>query len=272
MAKKIKLSKKEMKKRDEFLTTTDRALAFLVENGRGALAVLVAIILVLVSGFGIRYWLESRHEAAATSMTEALAVLNLPLTQDLTDEQILAGVRSFDTEDQRLRQAGTGLDEMIKSHSSSEVAREAHYYLAGVYYQLEEYDNALEQYDAFLDMSGATRSDPIFKSLIIFNQACCYFNLGNYEKALEYYRMVIENKDAPNRPEALVNAAWCEENLNNHVDAIAYLEQARDEYPDASSVRGITYKIKSLEEKKEKREKEEKGEKPEPSHEEELEE
>ena len=134
---------------------------------------------------------------------------------------------------------------------------------------MEEYDNALEQFNAFLEKSEATRSDPLFKCLINFNQACCYFNLGNYEKALEYYRMVIENKDAPNRPEALVNAARCEENLNNHVHAIACLEQARDEYPDASSVRGITYKIKSLDEKKEK---EEKGEKPEPLHEEKPEE
>jgi tetratricopeptide (TPR) repeat protein len=248
MAKKIKLTRKQIKQRDEFLTMTDRALEYLMNHMNGAIAILVMIIVALILGFGVRYWMRTRQEEASKELTAALSVLGQPLSRDLTDEQILAGVKSFVTEEERAGEAVRKLEEMVNSYRGSKAAEEAHYYLASLYYHLQNYPRSLDHYNEYLKISSGSgkNRDPLFKSLIYFNQACCYFNIGNYEDALELYRKVIENKDSANRAESLVNAARCEEEMNNLDAAIAYLEKAWNEYPGAYSVRGIMDKIKTL--------------------------
>jgi len=190
--------------------------------------------------------MASKQEEAAKELTAALSVLGMPLSHELTDEQILAGAKSFVSEDERGGEAVRRLEEMVKSHRGSKASQEGHYYLASLYYQLENYSKSLDHYDDYLKIAGRGNSDPLFESLVHFNQACCYFNMGNYEKALEYYRKVIENRDSANRAEAIVNAARCEEEMKNLDAAIAYLEEAWNEYPGAYSVRGAMNKIKAL--------------------------
>jgi tetratricopeptide (TPR) repeat protein len=230
MAQKIKLSKKQIKQPDEFLTMTDKALEYLTDHLNEAIAVVAAVIIALVAGFGVRYWMESNQDKATASFNLALAVLNTPLTEDLTDEQILAGFTSYDSEEQRKTVAAFKLEDAISTYKGSKSALEGRYYLAGLYYDKGNYSKALENYEIYLKKTAPEPlNDPIFMSLIDLNLASCYYNLGNHAKALEYYKKVIDSPDSPNRAEALVNAARCEEKLGRLDVAAGYLEQAEVE-------------------------------------------
>lgn len=250
MAKKIKLTRKQIKQRDEFLTITDRALDFLMENINAAIALLVSIILALIIGFGINYWIKQNKENAAKDFIAARNILFRPLKSQLTDDQIISGLDYFNSEEERNREAAKLFEQVVEKHKGVDIIDDAYLYLAAIYYSLDDYQKSLDYYDKYKKAVKTSQSnDPLFKSMNSFVQGNCYFNMGDYEKAKEYFTKSLDYNDFPNKAEALVNLAKCEEKITNTEQALAILEQVLDEYPDSYSARAITPKIRYLKEK-----------------------
>jgi tetratricopeptide (TPR) repeat protein len=249
MAKKIKISRKQMQRPDEFITWFDRAVDYVREHSLEAVLGVAAVFVALAVWQGILYYQESRRDASIQALSQALMILQAPLQKDLTDQQMLSGARSYASAEERLAAASAQLGKIIKDYPGTPQARQAQLYLAGVQRDAQDYRAAVESYNAYLQANP--NLDPEIRTIALMGLATSHFDLGNFQEALNAFQQIIAVPDAFNRDEALVGASSCEENLGRLDEAIALLKQAEEEYPDTVATRNVPIKIRILEKAKE---------------------
>ena len=248
MAKKIKLSRKQIQKPDEFVTWFDQALDFFQANSLQVVLALAAVLVAVVAGQGIQRYRESKLESGVTALSDAIATLQAPLQKDLSDDQVLAGVQAYPTAEARSSEAVARLKKVIADYPGTREAGRAQLFLAGADFQNKNYREAVEAYNTYLQANPAL--DPEMKAVALLGLASSHYNLGNFKEALNTYRQIIEVKHAFNRDEALLGAARCAQNQGDLDQAIAYLKQAQDEYPNTVATRGAAMQIRILEKAK----------------------
>ena len=248
MAKKIKITRKQMQQPDEFITWFDRVVDYMQTNSLQVIIALCAVVLAVAAGEGIRRYRESKAEASILALSDAIATLQAPLQSDLNDKQILSGIKSYPTETARSAEAISLLEKVSKDYPGTPQANQAQLFLAGAQFDNKNYLAAVESYNKYLQSNP--NLDPAVRAVALMGLASSHFNLGNFKEALDSYRQIIEVKNALNRDEALVGASRCQENLGDTDQAIAYLKQALEEYPNTVAARGAASRIRLLEKAK----------------------
>jgi len=248
MAKKIKLSRKQIQKPDEFINWFDQALDYIQANSLQVVLAISAILVGVVAGQGLQHYRESKKDEAIQALTDATATLQAPLQKDLTDQQILAGAQGYPSADARNTEAISRLSKVSKDYPGTLQASRAQLFLAGAYFDNKNYREAVETYNGYFQANPAL--DPELKAVALMGLASSHYNLGNFKEALNAYRQIIEIKNALNRDEALIGAARCLQNLGDADQAVATLKQAEDEYPGTVATRGAAMQIRILEKAK----------------------
>ena len=110
--------------------------------------------------------------------------------------------------------------------------------LGKIHFLREEYDKAIEAFEFVV----AINSDDSHYS--IYALANCYFNVGNYERAQEYYSLI--RQQYPTAAEPLFHMGMCYANMGDDDHAIEYLTEALATIPEGSYEQGQIYSQLSL--------------------------
>jgi TolA-binding protein len=228
MAKKIKVSRKKIKRPDEFLTYSDRVLNYVSANKNIAYGVVSGVILVIVAINLINYTIKTNRAKADMLMSEAFAAMQTPLAGQLK------GSKTYANDKQRNEDAISKLNEVVKKFSDSEAGLEARYRLGEAYFANGDFKSSLTAYDDFLKQ---LKSKPAPASYLEFStylgMGKCYYAQGEYQKAVESFQKVLDAKEAASayKPESLLGTARARISLKQYDQANTSLQELIKTYP-----------------------------------------
>lgn len=186
------------------------------------LVLAVVVIAVGLGVWGINARMKaSREEKAALALTQVTPKidLNLPAVAAATD-----------------------LEKFIKEYPGTPAAREAQLMRANLLYGLQQYSEAAKAYESLLD-----GRDPAWDSLITESLSYCYEGMGNYKKAAEVLKPLVEQTFGPMRTEVIHRLAMLYEQAKDPREAAVYWRKLLEKPPDAAMVAYLQEKLAAAE-------------------------
>ena len=110
--------------------------------------------------------------------------------------------------------------------------------LGKIHFRREEFDKAIEAFEFVIAING----DECYYAL--YAVANCYFNIGNYERAEEYYHTIHERY--PETVDPLFHMGMCRVNQGDDDKALDYFTQALTTIPEGSEEQAQIYSQMSL--------------------------
>ena len=187
---KTKLSRKELlKKPDEFITFSTRAIIFAKKHSRKMQylgAVLVCLILIYL---GINTYLKHINKKGQEAYNMAYYAMIKNMDPEKNQEELKKSEEIF--------------NEVIDRYGSSKAARLALPELAYIKFQQKKYDEAITLYREFLNKVS---NDP-YKSLGMMALAVCYEEKGEYETEIKTLEQIRFGPDDSIKEQAMLSLA-----------------------------------------------------------------
>lgn len=161
-----KLSRKDLKQPDEFVSVIDRVAQFTLENLPRVIIGAVAIVAMAAIGFAWSFYAQHRQRLVSDQFYQALMAL---------------GTKDYQTAEQ-------GFSALARSHPHNNLGRLAHFYLASAY----NADNLPQQARNALNDYIEVAEQPLFKQIALTQLGAIYENSGDYRKANEAYTQAAE--------------------------------------------------------------------------------
>ncbi len=177
--------------------------------------VTIAIVVIVAVGgyFGYQEWVtKPKNEKAAAAMMEM--------------------ERFFQNGQYEEAVNGDGLNQgalsIISQYGSTKSGNLAHYYAGMSFLQLGEYQQAIKHLDQYNAASGTT-----LQVLAEGAKGDAHLELGEEDKAIASYRKAAEYKDQIASPLFLYRVAMLLEAKDQNDEAVKYLLQIKEEYPES---------------------------------------
>lgn len=177
--------------------------------------VTIAIVIIVAVGgyFGYQEWVtKPKNEKAAAAMME--------MEQFFQNGQFEEAIN------------GDGLNQgalaIIAQYGNTKSGNLARYYAGMSFMQLGEYQEALKYLNEYKAASGTT-----LQVLAEGAKGDAHLELGDQEKAIASYRKAAEYKDQVASPLFLYRVALVLEAQDKNDEAIKYLLQIKEEYPES---------------------------------------
>jgi tetratricopeptide (TPR) repeat protein len=252
MAKKIKISKKKIKKPDEFIGWSEKAWDWAEENIWIVAGALVGVAVLFILGQGLMFWIKSASESPKAALASAARILRAPVTED---EALIPGLsEGYQSEKEKYEAAAASFKSLMEQYPDTVEGEMAMQYLAGVYEKLGENENAMIFYNKFLKSSVAEKEEALKHSALL-GIARLNYKKGYYQQALEQFEQVAES-DSAFKVDALVHMARCHFKIGDGDKAKEILLSVRSDYPDSWIAQDSDFLAKFWEEKREKEVKE----------------
>ncbi len=229
MAKKIKISRKQIKQPDEFITWSERVIEWAEENVWLVTGAVALVIVVFLLGQGAAYWLSGRSDAPKRALAEAVEISNQPVS---ADEQVFPadlGGERFSSEKEKHDAAARVFAEVAREYKGTVEGGMATLYLARSRERAGDHDRAIENYNEFLKTPLAQKQEAL-KHSAYMGLARTRHLKGEYQEAQQYFDKVIE-ADSPYKADALLEGARNLEALDRHEEARAMLDKLSEDYP-----------------------------------------
>jgi hypothetical protein len=181
------LSRKELKQ-DNVALKVEETTHFLVTHRALVIKAGVAILAVLVIGFGSWFFISSRRDAREQALASALELQNATVGTPLGAP---AGTLTFPSEAAKSDAIHKAFNSIISQDSGSEEAYAAEYYLAGLDVSEGKPEEALKKYDHVA--SGANAD---YASLAKLAKAQVLFSLNRAPEAEALLKDLIANPTA----------------------------------------------------------------------------
>jgi len=218
MAKRI--SRKDLfKEQDQFLSTSDKAMHYFMDNRATVIGVIAAIVIAGSSFLGFKYYNETRT---------------------LRDEAFYFEITKIvDKADSSASDAKVILEKMDDGPQKDR----ASLLLGDIHFQNQEYDKAEELYSAV--MSHSSPSD-INHQMAQVGLAYSHESRKDYKKAIGLFKSVIDANTAFPLFEVYWSLSKCHE-LNNDVsNALLILREMQIKFPQNPQLEKIEVRIKLL--------------------------
>jgi tetratricopeptide (TPR) repeat protein len=229
MAKKLKITRKQMKQPDDFLTRTEQVWDWAEKHtwqAVGILAGVAALFLLIQAGGAL---LRSSGDTPSNDLGNAIQTLKAPIAQD----QTIPGQNgsSFQSDKEKYGAALEPLNELISKYPETTEGQMALLYMAQAKAKLGDNNSAMDSYKKFLSTKIAA-DEPVLKISALMGVAKTSFDAGQFQEALDYYNQVMAS-DSPMKPAAMMGAARCEYKLGHEDKAGETLAMTQKEFPDA---------------------------------------
>ena len=222
-----KISKKELKGPDAFQSSIETISDYISENKTRFYAIVTAVIFAAVIAFGIyMYW--SYYQSSAREMY-ANAQNNIAKNVE-TPEAARANIKVY--------------QELINKYPHSWSARISHYHLGNLYYNLDEIDNAIAEYNKFVSSSRSDNAG--IKFLALTSLGYCYEAKKDIKGALDYFEKAQKSDNVGFESIGFRNIARIYEQLNDKKNALENYKKALQKTTDPSMTIFIKRKISSL--------------------------
>lgn len=227
-----KLTRKELLRQDEFLTTMEKIQQFWEEQRNvliiSAVALVVAVILIVA---GISFF-NAREAKGAAALSEALrpfhgSVLGQQSPTRAADDQL-----QFSSDAEKYQQSISALDGVIDGYGGTEAGRVARLYRAHSLFNLGRYAEALEEYQSFRNAAG----NGYLSGLALLNMAQCHKLENDYPAAIETYQQLIDSVAELQFPldTALCALADCRVESGDQELAAGLYRRVVDEFPESA--------------------------------------
>lgn len=230
MAGRRKITRKELKEPDEFLTFADRALRYIANNRNRFIAIVGVLALVVVSSVGAMYYFSWQKANAATALERALVKL-----------------RASPDEGSELDKAGEMLADVATEYSGYKSADYANYYLGNLFYKRKEYNKAVEHYRKTLKRAGESRE--ALYEMARMGIGYSYEASGDCAQAIDFFKKITAADGTLLKDQAYISLARCYEATGSYQEAHDAYKYVVDNYPNSTSAVDLKDKIARLKEK-----------------------
>jgi predicted negative regulator of RcsB-dependent stress response len=202
-----KITKKTLKKPDEFVTWASQAMTYVLSHIGYIVLGVVLIAAIIVALFLWRQDQAIREEMAFTLLGRGITLYH----QEEKREETLPI-----------------FSELINDYSRTTAGKIALLYRGRSYMLQKDYDNAIMDFDLFLKRSSRST----LKVIALNALAHAYWAKEEYQKSINYFQQLLDSKDEWLKPYVFFNMGMCWEKLGERNKAIeAYQESLNEELP-----------------------------------------
>jgi tetratricopeptide (TPR) repeat protein len=217
MAKKKRITRKELlKKPDEFLTFSSKAIGFLSDHQKPLIGVIIGVVVVGLAFAGFRYFSNLSEQKASTLFEEGRSLYLAEISGDKTAP----------TEEKAAGQ----FEKVIREYPSTKTARFTRLVYADMSYHRGDYQRAIELYQEALN---AFSGEGAVQKLIWQGLAYTYEAQKDYKTAAEYFQRITETEDEFMKADASYNLGRIMEALNHQDKALEAYNKLVENYPDS---------------------------------------
>lgn len=243
-----KNTKKSQKERIEDNSTTaevfstldksaNRTEAWVAKNQSYILGGVVVVAVVFLGYFGyLKFIKEPTEMEAANEMALAETYFDQALAMTGKEQDSLFTLALNGAEGKY------GFVDIIENYSGTDAANLAHYYAGMAYLRMGEYKTAINELDQFQS------EDEILAVLAVGGIGNAFVELEQYEDALGYYQQAAEMRsNGFTTPRYLLKSAIIAIELGKTENAKSFLNQIKDNYPDAPEADQVTLYMGEIE-------------------------
>jgi tetratricopeptide (TPR) repeat protein len=216
MAAKYKTRKELLKKPDEFITLTGKAITFARDYQNQIFYAFCTILVVIIIFLGYRYFTQ-RAEVKAFSM----------LQQTQSEYQTLKAASSAPEAYSKVAEA---FQRILKKYGGNAGGKLARVIFANISYDADQYDKAIALYKQSLE---DFKDDKAVYHLILSSLGYAYQQMDDTQNAVVYFERAATAEDSLVREEALFNLGWVYQKLGEAAKSEQTLRTILDDYPNS---------------------------------------
>jgi tetratricopeptide (TPR) repeat protein len=224
-----KISRKDLKKPDEFFSLTKKIVTWLIEQRTALIVGAAALVVVIFTVFGWRWYSESKEKEASRLLVEAQKILLTQQNQRGENNTSAPGVDSTKSEEEKYRAAITGFEKVRKEFPNTDTATLAILYI-GLYSQkLGDTDTAMEAYQEYLSHEGLKG---VLASTAVEGIASSYESKQMTAQAIENYKRLCQPPLEAECDRGLYNLGRLEQAAGKLQEAADQFKSILEKYPN----------------------------------------
>lgn len=250
MAKKVKkLSRKELLKEDEFLTSTRSFVRYLFEKKSFLILGFGGIIALALIFVGVRYLVSSTGKEAQNSLAVALEYYKGPVVSKemIEKDPRLKYFRTFSDEKTKYTEAAAQFDAVSKSYKRKPSGIIALYYAGNCFYKIGDYETAANKYQEYIDRVKRA-PDKSFSNFALEGLGYSLEMSGNTDGALAAFEKLAVPESGSFKERGLYNAARIYQIKNNNQKALELYKTLVQDFPESKRAQQVKMVISQLEE------------------------
>ena len=232
MVKGRKITKKQLKEPDEFITITERTFVFIRQHTKKIAAAGVILLVLILAAVFFQMWEKRKEEDAARAFGVALEISGrgTAQAQESSAQDFKAVLEKF--------------DEIILKFPRTSSGKISLVFKGNILLKLEEYDEAIKTFTIFLDKAGKER---LYRYFAWEGLGHAFEGKKDYAKALEAYKKILDIGEGYQLAEAHLSIAYCYEKLNKNKEALENFKAFLNNSQKSSLTNPILRKISYLE-------------------------
>jgi tetratricopeptide (TPR) repeat protein len=218
MLRKQKKIAQRVVKEDTLLTKYYTTQSWLEENKKRLSTIGLAVLAVVLAGWFYVNNTRNNNEKAANDLAKVFSYYD--------NGQFQVAINGLPEKNV------PGLQTIVDNYGSTKTGNVAKFYLANAYYNVENYDKALELFE------GVSAGVAVVDIAAIAGEASCYEAKGDFEKAAKLYEKAgKKSSDDPNAAENLVSAARNYAKKGDRERAVELYKLVKEEYAQSAAAR-----------------------------------
>ncbi len=212
-----KTTRKELlKKPDEFITLSAKAITFVSEHTRQFKIAGMVLIGIIIVGICIGAYIRYMNNKAQAVYNIAYYAVSKDLDPEKDKEALEESRRLF--------------DEVIEKYTMSKAARLALPEIAFIDFLQKDYDSSIEGYSKFLEQAD----DDAYKSLARIALSVCYEEKKEYDKAIDILGVLVAGPDDFFKEQAMLSQARIYRMQNNEEKSNEILKEFIETFKTSS--------------------------------------
>jgi tetratricopeptide (TPR) repeat protein len=232
MVKGKKITKKQLKEPDEFITITERTFVFIRQHTKKIAAAGVILLVLILAAVFFQMWEKRKEEDAARAFGVALEISGRGAAQ------------AQESSAQDHKSVLEKFDEIIIKFPRTSSGKISLVFKGNILLKLDEYDEAIKAYTVFLDKAGKER---LYRYFAWEGLGHAYEGKKDYGKALEAYKKILDIGEGYQLAEAHLSIAYCYEKLGKNKEALESFKAFLNNSQKSSLTNPIIRKVSYLE-------------------------
>ena len=224
---KVKLArKKELEEPDEFITHSQRALRYAIENKNRILGAVAGVLALLLIVAVVQYLGEKSENEAFLQQSR----LTMRYTQALSKEDPVKAYRAVQAD----------FEKFLDDHGGTVAGKLGRVRFADICFEGGDAERAIPLYEEALSDFGG---DPAIKNMILASLGHAHEAGKAYEKAAGYFEQIVAGSAAVMKDEALFQLGLIYESLGKADKSREAFDRLIKDYPDSIYLEMVREKV-----------------------------
>jgi len=232
MVKGRKVSKRQLKEPDEFISLTERAIHFTGRHGKAIAAGGILILVLILAIVFFRMGERKKEEQAAR---------NYQVASEMFEKGTVQGQEGSA---QDYKEALVKFNEIVTEYPRTSFGKLSLIYAGNIYLREGEYDEAIKSYSTFLEKAG---KEELYRYFAWEGLGRAYEGKKDYGNALATYQKILEVGQGYQLDEAHLNMGYCYEKLGKGPEALENFKAFLQGSPKSLLANVILRKVSLLE-------------------------